>query len=201
MQTLADEGIRVGLLRPITLCRFPTEALYDLSRSGKSFLVVEMNAGQMLLDVKAAVGADAPVSFFGRMGGAIPMPEEIVAAAHNALAQPLFAWAGRKNHADTLRPKMNASFMRVPAPWHRATHYCPGCTHGTAHRLIAEVLDELGLQDETILVASVGCSVLPTIILMSMHVKRHMDVPRRWRPASSAIILTKLYLPIRVTAI
>ncbi|MCO5188388.1 MAG: thiamine pyrophosphate-dependent enzyme [Anaerolineae bacterium] len=41
----------------------------------------------------------------------------------------------------------------------RYTHYCPGCTHGTAHRLIAEVLDELGLQDETILVASVGCSV------------------------------------------
>ncbi|MCO5183285.1 MAG: 3-methyl-2-oxobutanoate dehydrogenase subunit VorB [Anaerolineae bacterium] len=94
MQTLADEGIRVGLLRPITLWPFPTEALYDLSRSGKSFLVVEMNAGQMLLDVKAAVGADAPVSFFGRMGGAIPMPEEIVAAAHNALAQPAFAWAG-----------------------------------------------------------------------------------------------------------
>lgn len=39
------------------------------------------------------------------------------------------------------------------------THYCPGCTHGTAHRLVAEVLDELGIQQETILVASVGCSV------------------------------------------
>ena len=39
------------------------------------------------------------------------------------------------------------------------THYCPGCTHGTAHRLVAEVLDELGLRDDTILVASVGCSV------------------------------------------
>lgn len=39
------------------------------------------------------------------------------------------------------------------------THYCPGCTHGTAHRLVAEVLDELGLQDNAILVASVGCSV------------------------------------------
>lgn len=91
MQTLADEGIRVGLLRPITLWPFPTDALYDLSRLGKSFLVVEMNAGQMLLDVKAAVGADTPVSFFGRMGGAIPMPEEIVTAVHNALAQPVFA--------------------------------------------------------------------------------------------------------------
>ncbi|MCC7450811.1 MAG: 2-oxoglutarate oxidoreductase [Anaerolineae bacterium] len=39
------------------------------------------------------------------------------------------------------------------------THYCPGCTHGVAHRLVAEVIDELGLQDRTILVASVGCSV------------------------------------------
>jgi len=39
------------------------------------------------------------------------------------------------------------------------THYCPGCTHGTAHRLVAEVLDELGIREDTILVASVGCSV------------------------------------------
>jgi 2-oxoglutarate/2-oxoacid ferredoxin oxidoreductase subunit beta len=39
------------------------------------------------------------------------------------------------------------------------THYCPGCTHGTAHRLVAEVLDEMGVQQKTILVASVGCSV------------------------------------------
>src|SRR5690606_15141422 len=39
------------------------------------------------------------------------------------------------------------------------THYCPGCTHGTAHRLVAEVLDELGLRERTTLVASVGCSV------------------------------------------
>lgn len=39
------------------------------------------------------------------------------------------------------------------------THYCPGCTHGTAHRLVAEVLDEMGVKEETILVASVGCSV------------------------------------------
>jgi 2-oxoglutarate ferredoxin oxidoreductase subunit beta len=39
------------------------------------------------------------------------------------------------------------------------THYCPGCTHGTAHRIVAEVIDELGIQERTILVASVGCSV------------------------------------------
>ena len=39
------------------------------------------------------------------------------------------------------------------------THYCPGCTHGIAHRLVAEVIDELGIREDTILVASVGCSV------------------------------------------
>ncbi|HNS38767.1 MAG TPA: hypothetical protein PKJ56_00800, partial [Promineifilum sp.] len=39
------------------------------------------------------------------------------------------------------------------------THYCPGCTHGIAHRLVAEVIDEMGLREDTILVASVGCSV------------------------------------------
>src|SRR5512133_3064778 len=39
------------------------------------------------------------------------------------------------------------------------THYCPGCTHGTAHRIIAEVIDEMGLRENTIGVASVGCSV------------------------------------------
>lgn len=39
------------------------------------------------------------------------------------------------------------------------THYCPGCTHGTAHRIVAEVIDELGIREDTILVASVGCSV------------------------------------------
>ena len=41
------------------------------------------------------------------------------------------------------------------------THYCPGCTHGTAHRLVAEVIDELGIQERTILVAPVGCAVFP----------------------------------------
>lgn len=85
MESAQADGVRVGLLRPITLWPFPTDALYNLARDGKRFLVVEMNAGQMLLDVKGAVGADSPVSFFGRMGGAIPMPEEIIAAIHDAL--------------------------------------------------------------------------------------------------------------------
>lgn len=61
---------------------------------------------------------------------------------------------------DTLpREHEQLVYERPRALTSKQTHYCPGCTHGTAHRLIAEVLDELELRDQTILVASVGCSV------------------------------------------
>lgn len=62
---------------------------------------------------------------------------------------------------DTLlaEPTEKIVFQRPDSLAELYTHYCPGCTHGTAHRLVAEVLDELGLQKDTILVASVGCSV------------------------------------------
>jgi len=50
-------------------------------------------------------------------------------------------------------------YQRPEALTDVVTHYCPGCTHGTAHRLIAEVIDEMGLRERMIGVASVGCSV------------------------------------------
>lgn len=71
-------GIRAGLFRPITLWPFPEEALRMLSRQVMSVLVVEMNAGQMADDVRRCVAAHAPVHFRGRMGGMIPLPDEIV---------------------------------------------------------------------------------------------------------------------------
>jgi 2-oxoglutarate ferredoxin oxidoreductase subunit alpha len=71
-------GIRAGLFRPITLWPFPEAALRALSRQVLSVLVVEMNAGQMAEDVRRCVSARAPVHFRGRMGGMIPMPDEIV---------------------------------------------------------------------------------------------------------------------------
>lgn len=74
-----ERGIRVGLFRPISLWPFPAPALAELSRRVRSFLVVEMNAGQMVEDVRLAVGADADVHFFGRLGGLVPMPEEVLA--------------------------------------------------------------------------------------------------------------------------
>lgn len=55
--------------------------------------------------------------------------------------------------------RMNVVYQHPDALSDRATHYCPGCTHGIAHRLLAEVLDELGLREKAILVAPVGCAV------------------------------------------
>jgi 2-oxoglutarate ferredoxin oxidoreductase subunit alpha len=71
------EGLRVGLLRPLTLYPFPTERLARLAKQARAFLVVEMSAGQMVEDVRLAVEGRAPVRFYGRTGGAMPMPDEI----------------------------------------------------------------------------------------------------------------------------
>lgn len=86
VKTLRSEGISVGLFRPITLWPFPSGRLRRLSHQARRFLVVEMNAGQMVQDVRAAVGADFPVSFLGRMGGAIPMPDEVEREARLLIA-------------------------------------------------------------------------------------------------------------------
>lgn len=80
IRQLRREGLPVGLFRPITLWPFPEKelaALADRQPALKTFLVVEMNAGQMFHDVREAVGRAIPVEFYGRMGGAIPLPHEI----------------------------------------------------------------------------------------------------------------------------
>lgn len=79
------QGIKVGLLRPITLFPFPKKQLKDLSKRVKGMLVVEMNAGQMIEDVKLAVDCKIPVEHFGRMGGIIPSPDEVVKALENKI--------------------------------------------------------------------------------------------------------------------
>ncbi|MBE0699267.1 MAG: 3-methyl-2-oxobutanoate dehydrogenase subunit beta, partial [Anaerolineaceae bacterium] len=62
----------------ITLSPFPVDALAEASKQVESLLVVEMNAGQMLDDVRLAVGSSVPVEFYGRLGGVIPFPDEIL---------------------------------------------------------------------------------------------------------------------------
>ncbi|HUW08106.1 MAG TPA: 3-methyl-2-oxobutanoate dehydrogenase subunit VorB [Anaerolineae bacterium] len=73
-----QEGLKVGLLRPITLWPFPSERLAALARQVQGILTVEMNAGQMVEDVRLAVEGRCPVRFYGRMGGPIPLPDEIL---------------------------------------------------------------------------------------------------------------------------
>ena len=80
VKRLRAEGLPVGLFRPITLWPFPNEQLHhlaELAPATRSLLVVEMNAGQMVHDVREAVSGQFPVRFTGRMGGIIPLPEEI----------------------------------------------------------------------------------------------------------------------------
>ncbi|MEN8240730.1 MAG: 3-methyl-2-oxobutanoate dehydrogenase subunit VorB [Chloroflexota bacterium] len=73
-----QQGIKVGLFRPITLAPFPTKQIAELSKRVKSILVVEMNTGMMLEDVKLAVQGKIPIEFYGRLGGVTPFPDEIL---------------------------------------------------------------------------------------------------------------------------
>ena len=80
-----EEGIKVGLFRPITLWPFPEKEIAELAKTKKGFLVAELNAGQMIEDVRLAVNGETKVAQFGRLGGMVPDPEEIV----NALKEEL----------------------------------------------------------------------------------------------------------------
>ena len=76
---LRKEGIKAGLIRPITLWPFPKDAYKKHAAHAKAILSVEMSLGQMIDDVKLAVEGQAPVYFYGRCGGNIPYPNEIIA--------------------------------------------------------------------------------------------------------------------------
>jgi 2-oxoglutarate ferredoxin oxidoreductase subunit alpha len=78
LELARTKGIKVGLLRPITLYPFPSAALSDLAENVGAILTVEMNAGQMVEDVRLAVNGRRPVLFLGRMGGMIPSPEDVL---------------------------------------------------------------------------------------------------------------------------
>ncbi|PLX07532.1 MAG: 3-methyl-2-oxobutanoate dehydrogenase subunit VorB [Marinilabiliales bacterium] len=80
MDILRAKGVKVGIVRLITLFPFPTKVLSELADKVKGFLAVEMSAGQMVEDVQLATKFKVPVEHFGRLGGVIPAPEEIVEA-------------------------------------------------------------------------------------------------------------------------
>jgi 2-oxoglutarate ferredoxin oxidoreductase subunit alpha len=75
-----EKGIKVGLLRPITLFPYPTKIIQSMIGKVKGFLAVEMSAGQMVEDVRLAVCGKVPVEHYGRLGGMIPTPNEVVKA-------------------------------------------------------------------------------------------------------------------------
>jgi len=78
IQKAKKEGINIGLIRPITLFPFPEKIISKTAERIKKFLVVEMSLGQMIEDVKLAVNGKAEVNFYGRCGGIIPTPIEIL---------------------------------------------------------------------------------------------------------------------------
>jgi 2-oxoglutarate ferredoxin oxidoreductase subunit alpha len=97
-----EQGIKVGLFRPITVKPFPYEVLDELSKRARAFLVVEMNMGQMLNDVQLAVKGRIPVEFYGRPGGMVPFPDEILGEIQRVattelqvVSDPRHAWYER----------------------------------------------------------------------------------------------------------
>jgi 2-oxoglutarate/2-oxoacid ferredoxin oxidoreductase subunit alpha len=79
VRTARQDGIPVGLFRPVSLSPFPYDQISALAEQVEAILVTEMNAGQMLDDVLRAVKGRIPVEFYGRMGGMVPFPDEILA--------------------------------------------------------------------------------------------------------------------------
>jgi 2-oxoglutarate ferredoxin oxidoreductase subunit alpha len=77
IKTARANGMKVGMLRPITLWPFPTDEVQELAKHTKHFLVFEMNMGQMVEDVQLALEGKGEVSFYGRPGGVIPTPSEV----------------------------------------------------------------------------------------------------------------------------
>jgi 2-oxoglutarate ferredoxin oxidoreductase subunit alpha len=87
VQLARDEGIMAGLLRPITLFPFPSKRINELADKVKGILSVEMSIGQMVDDVMLAVNGKVPVQHFGRMGGMVPTPDEVVENLKNRLIE------------------------------------------------------------------------------------------------------------------
>ncbi len=91
------QGIKVGLFRPISLWPYPGPRLRELAEGKRALLVVEMSAGQMLEDVRLTIGDRVPVEFYGRMGGVMPLPDEIL----EALRGVAFAYRGLEDGVES----------------------------------------------------------------------------------------------------
>lgn len=79
-----EKGVRVGMIRPITLWPFPKKALFEAAKTVKAFISVELSMGQMIEDVELAIRCSRPVLLCNRSGGMIPTPENVSAAIDEA---------------------------------------------------------------------------------------------------------------------
>ena len=86
MEIAQEEGIKIGLLRPITLWPFPSAQIKEAAKNVKGIMVVELSAGQMVEDVKLAVECNVDVKHYGRLGGIVPTPEEVLDALKEQFA-------------------------------------------------------------------------------------------------------------------
>ena len=149
-----EKGIKAGLIRPITLWPFPKDAIEATMGTAKAYLSVEMNMGQMVDDVRLVVNGRTPVEFYGRTGGVIPTPAEVLAKIEEMNAE-LSAKGRGVSHGKRDRKII---YQRPHALLPVNTNYCPGCPHGIVVRTVAEVLDELGIEGKTVGVAPVRCA-------------------------------------------
>jgi len=85
VQIARKKGVKVGLIRPITLFPFPEKIIAEFATKVKGFLSVEFNAGQMVNDIRLAANGKTKVEYFGRMGGIVPNPDEVEAALEQIL--------------------------------------------------------------------------------------------------------------------
>jgi 2-oxoglutarate ferredoxin oxidoreductase subunit alpha len=88
IRILREKGIKAGLVRPITLFPFPYQTFAQVTAKIKKILVVEMNMGQMVEDVKLGVCGKAEVFFYGRTGGMVPSYDEIVVEVEKIVKEP-----------------------------------------------------------------------------------------------------------------
>jgi len=80
------EGLKVGLIRPITIWPFPSQAIAALADQAQAMLAVELSTGQMIEDVKLAVDGKVPVHFYGRCGGNVPSGNELMEQYRKVMA-------------------------------------------------------------------------------------------------------------------
>jgi 2-oxoglutarate ferredoxin oxidoreductase subunit alpha len=87
VEKLREENVKIGMLRPITLFPFPKQEIELLYPQVKKILVVEMNNGQMVEDVRLYIKGRIPVEFYNRMGGVVPETEEIISQVKKQILQ------------------------------------------------------------------------------------------------------------------